>query len=72
MYPARTGRIYGEMAKMELDELEERMPEIIKKLELELIPKFGVEPSSLINLLPVIPIVQLPAEAVQYLLPVYR
>jgi peptide chain release factor 1 len=27
------------MAKMELDELEERMPEIIKKLELELIPK---------------------------------
>lgn len=28
-----------EMAKMELDELEERMPEIIKKLELELIPK---------------------------------
>ena len=24
MYPARTGRIYGEMAKMELDELEER------------------------------------------------
>ena len=39
MYPARTGRIYGEMAKMELDELEERMPEIIKKLELELIPK---------------------------------
>ena len=39
MYPARTGRIYGEMAKMELDELEERMPDIIKKLELELIPK---------------------------------
>ena len=29
-----------EMAKMELDELEERMPEIIKKLELELIPKY--------------------------------
>ena len=28
-----------EMAKMELDELEERMPVIIKKLELELIPK---------------------------------
>ncbi|RGG93627.1 peptide chain release factor 1 [Coprobacillus sp. AF16-47] len=28
-----------EMAKMELDELEERMPDIIKKLELELIPK---------------------------------
>lgn len=28
-----------EMAKMELDELEERKPEIIKKLELELIPK---------------------------------
>ena len=28
-----------EMAKMELDELEEKMPEIIKKLELELIPK---------------------------------
>lgn len=28
-----------EMAKMELDELEERIPEIIKKLELELIPK---------------------------------
>ena len=28
-----------EMAKMELDELEERMPNIIKKLELELIPK---------------------------------
>lgn len=28
-----------EMAKMELDELENRMPEIIKKLELELIPK---------------------------------
>ena len=28
-----------EMAKMELDELEERMPEIIKKLDLELIPK---------------------------------
>ena len=28
-----------EMAKMELDELEERMPEIIKKLELEIIPK---------------------------------
>lgn len=28
-----------EMAKMELDELEERMPELIKKLELELIPK---------------------------------
>ena len=28
-----------EMAKMELDELEERMPEIIKKLELELISK---------------------------------
>ncbi len=27
------------MAKMELDELEERMPDIIKKLELELIPK---------------------------------
>ena len=27
-----------EMAKMELDELEERMPDIIKKLELELIP----------------------------------
>ena len=39
MYPARTRRIYGEMAKMELDELEERMPDIIKKLELELIPK---------------------------------
>ena len=28
-----------QMAKMELDELEERMPDIIKKLELELIPK---------------------------------
>ena len=28
-----------EMAKMELDELEERMPDINKKLELELIPK---------------------------------
>ena len=28
-----------EMAKVELDELDERMPEIIKKLELELIPK---------------------------------
>ena len=28
-----------EMAKMELDELEGRMPDIIKKLELELIPK---------------------------------
>lgn len=28
-----------EMAKMELDELEERMPDISKKLELELIPK---------------------------------
>ncbi len=28
-----------EMAKMELDELEERMPDIIKKLELDLIPK---------------------------------
>ena len=28
-----------EMAKMELDELEDRMPDIIKKLELELIPK---------------------------------
>ena len=28
-----------EMAKKELDELEERMPDIIKKLELELIPK---------------------------------
>lgn len=28
-----------EMAKMELDELEKRMPDIIKKLELELIPK---------------------------------
>lgn len=28
-----------EMTKMELDELEERMPDIIKKLELELIPK---------------------------------
>ena len=28
-----------EMSKMELDELEERMPDIIKKLELELIPK---------------------------------
>ena len=28
-----------EMAKMELDELEERMPDIIKKLELELSPK---------------------------------
>ena len=28
-----------EMAKLELDELEERMPDIIKKLELELIPK---------------------------------
>ena len=28
-----------EMAKMELDELEERMPDIIKKLEFELIPK---------------------------------
>ena len=28
-----------EMAKMELDELEERMPDIIKKLELELVPK---------------------------------
>ena len=28
-----------EMAKMELDELEERMPDIIKKLELELIPQ---------------------------------
>ena len=28
-----------EMAKMELDELEERMPDIIKKLELVLIPK---------------------------------
>ena len=28
-----------EMAKMELDELEERMPDIITKLELELIPK---------------------------------
>ena len=28
-----------EMAKMDLDELEERMPDIIKKLELELIPK---------------------------------
>ena len=28
-----------EMAKMELDELEKRMPHIIKKLELELIPK---------------------------------
>ena len=28
-----------EMAKMELDELEERMPDIIKKLELALIPK---------------------------------
>ncbi len=28
-----------EMAKMELDELEERMPDIIKKLELELLPK---------------------------------
>ena len=28
-----------EMAKMELDKLEERMPDIIKKLELELIPK---------------------------------
>ena len=28
-----------EMVKMELDELEERMPDIIKKLELELIPK---------------------------------
>lgn len=28
-----------EMAKMELDDLEERMPDIIKKLELELIPK---------------------------------
>ena len=28
-----------EMAKMELDELEERMPDIIEKLELELIPK---------------------------------
>lgn len=28
-----------EMAKMELDELENRMPDIIKKLELELIPK---------------------------------
>ena len=28
-----------EMAKMELDELEERMPDIIKELELELIPK---------------------------------
>ena len=28
-----------EMAKMELDELEESMPDIIKKLELELIPK---------------------------------
>ena len=28
-----------EIAKMELDELEERMPDIIKKLELELIPK---------------------------------
>ena len=28
-----------EMEKMELDELEERMPDIIKKLELELIPK---------------------------------
>ena len=28
-----------EMAKMEFDELEERMPDIIKKLELELIPK---------------------------------
>ena len=28
-----------EMAKMELDELEERIPDIIKKLELELIPK---------------------------------
>ena len=28
-----------EMAKMELDELEERMPDIIKKIELELIPK---------------------------------
>ena len=28
-----------EMAKMELDELEERMPDIIKKLKLELIPK---------------------------------
>ena len=28
-----------EMAKMELDELEEKMPDIIKKLELELIPK---------------------------------
>ena len=28
-----------EMAKMELDELEERMPDIIKKLELELMPK---------------------------------
>ena len=28
-----------EMAKIELDELEERMPDIIKKLELELIPK---------------------------------
>jgi len=28
-----------EMAKMELDELEARMPDIIKKLELELIPK---------------------------------
>ena len=28
-----------EMAKMELDELEERMPDIIKKLALELIPK---------------------------------
>ena len=28
-----------EMAKMEVDELEERMPDIIKKLELELIPK---------------------------------
>ena len=28
-----------EMAKMELEELEEKMPDIIKKLELELIPK---------------------------------
>ena len=28
-----------EMAKMEVDEFEERMPDIIKKLELELIPK---------------------------------
>ena len=27
--------LYGEMAKMELDELEERMPDIIKKIELE-------------------------------------